>query len=86
VASKAARGHFAQLGAFHSKERAEAAWKKLAARYPTELKSLKPHVVAGNSKNGPVYKLRVSMGSSSDARSLCSTMKKHAQSCVPVTA
>ncbi len=82
----ATRGHFAQLGAFHSKERAEAAWKKLAARYPTELKSLKPHVVAGNSKNGPVYKLRVGMGSSSDARSLCATMKKHAQVCVPVTA
>jgi cell division septation protein DedD len=86
VASKAARGHFAQLGAFRSKERAEAAWKKLEARYPTELKALKPHVVAGNSKNGPVYKLRVGMASSSDARSLCATMKKHAQACVAVTA
>jgi cell division septation protein DedD len=86
VASKAARAHFAQLGAFHSKERAEAAWKKLEARYPTELKALKPHVVAGNSKNGPVYKLRVGMASSSDARSLCATMKKHAQACVAVTA
>jgi cell division septation protein DedD len=86
VASSGKRGHFAQLGAFHSKERAEAAWKKLAARYPTELKSLKPHVVAGTSKNGPVYKLRVGMASSSDARSLCVTLKKHAQACVPVTA
>jgi cell division septation protein DedD len=86
AATRATRGHFAQLGAFHSKERAEAAWKKLAARYPTELKSLKPHVVAGNSKHGAVYKLRVSVASSSDARSLCATMKKHAQACVPVTA
>jgi hypothetical protein len=86
VASGTKRGHFAQLGAFHSKERAEAAWKKLEAKYPTELKSLKPRVVAGNSKNGPVYKLRVSMDSRSDARSLCATMKKHAQACVAVTA
>ena len=86
VASSGKRGHFAQLGAFHSKERAEAAWKKLAAKYPTELKSLKPHVVAGTSKNGPVYKLRVGMASSSDARSLCVTLKKHGQACVPVTA
>jgi hypothetical protein len=86
VASTAKRGHFAQLGAFHTKQRAEAAWKKLAAKYPTELKALKPHVVAGNSKNGTVYKLRVSMESSSDARSLCATMKKHAQACMPVTA
>jgi hypothetical protein len=86
AATRATRGHFAQLGAFHSKERAEAAWKKLAARYPTELKSLKPHVVAGNSKHGAVYKLRVSVASSSDARNLCATMKKHAQACVPVTA
>jgi cell division septation protein DedD len=86
VASSGKRGHFAQLGAFHSKERAEAAWKKLAAKYPTELKSLKPHVVAGTSKNGPVYKLRVGMASREDARSLCATLKKHAQACVPVTA
>jgi len=86
VASSAKRGHFVQLGAFHSKERAESAWKKLAAKYPTELKSLKPHVVTGSSKNGPVYKLRVGMASSSDARSLCATLKKHAQACVPVTA
>jgi cell division septation protein DedD len=85
-AARAARGHFAQLGAFRSKERAEAAWKKLAAKYPSELKSLKPHVVAGNSKNGTVYKLRVSVDSSSDARSLCATLKKHAQACVAVTA
>ena len=74
VASSGKRGHFAQLGAFHSKERAEAAWKKLAAKYPTELKSLKPHVVAGTSKNGPVYKLRVGMASREEARSLCATL------------
>jgi len=63
-------GHFVQLGAFHSKARAESEWKKLSSRYPSELKSLKPHYVAGKSKSGPVYKLRVGMSSDSDARGL----------------
>jgi hypothetical protein len=79
-------GHFVQLGAFHSKARAESEWKKLSSRYPSELKSLKPHYVAGKSKRGPVYKLRVGMSSEGDARGLCATLKKHSQVCVPVTA
>ena len=79
-------GHFVQLGAFHSKARAESEWKKLSSRYPSELKSLKPHYVAAKSKSGPVYKLRVGMSSESDARGLCATLKKHSQMCVPVTA
>jgi outer membrane murein-binding lipoprotein Lpp len=82
----AEHGHFVQLGAFHSKARAESEWKKLSSRYPSELKSLKPHYVAGKSKSGPVYKLRVGMSSDSDARGLCATLKKHSQVCVPVTA
>ena len=79
-------GHFVQLGAFHSKARAESEWKKLSSRYPSELKSLKPHYVAGKSKSGPVYRLRVGMSSEADARGLCATLKKHSQVCVPVTA
>jgi cell division septation protein DedD len=79
-------GHFVQLGAFHSKARAESEWKKLSSRYPSELKLLKPHYVEGKSKSGPVYKLRVGMSSDADARGLCATLKKHSQVCVPVTA
>jgi cell division septation protein DedD len=86
IASASERGHFVQLGAFHSKERAESEWKKLSARYPTEFKSLTPHYVAAKSKSGPVYKLRVGTSSASDARGLCATLKKHSQVCVPVTA
>jgi cell division septation protein DedD len=84
VASAAEHGHFVQLGAFHSKARAEAAWKSLLARYPSELKSLQPHYVAAKSRSGPVYKLRVSVSSASDAKGLCATLKKHALICVPV--
>jgi hypothetical protein len=79
-------GHFVQLGAYHSKARAESEWKLLSAKYPSELKSLKPHYVAGKSKNGPVYKLRVSVPSATDATGLCARLKKHSQVCVPVTA
>jgi cell division septation protein DedD len=80
------RDHFVQLGAFHSKARAESEWKLLAAKYPTELKSLKPHFVPGKSKSGPVYKLRVAVHSALDASGLCAKLKKHSQACVPVTA
>jgi hypothetical protein len=84
--ASAEHGHFVQLGAYHSKARAESEWKVLAAKYPSELKSLKPHYVPGKSKNGPVYKLRVSVPSATDATGLCARLKKHSQVCVPVTA
>jgi outer membrane murein-binding lipoprotein Lpp len=86
VASSEEHGHFVQLGAFHSKARAESEWKKLSARYPSELKSLKPHYVAAKSRSGEVYKLRARVSSLADARGLCATLKKHAQACVPVKA
>jgi hypothetical protein len=84
--ASAKRGHFVQLGAFHSKARAESEWKLLAAKYPAELKSLKPHYVPGNSKSGPIYKLRVAVHSATDASGLCARLKKHSQVCVPVIA
>ena len=34
---------FRAIGRLHSKARAESEWKLLAAKYPSELKSLKPH-------------------------------------------
>ena len=86
ASAKGGHEHFVQLGAYHSKARAESEWKLLAAKYPSELKSLKPHVVAGKSKSGPVYKLRVAVPSASDASGLCARLKKHSQVCVPVTA
>jgi hypothetical protein len=82
----AASGNFVQLGAFSTKERAQSEWKQLSARFPTELKSLKPDYVAGPSKHGTVYRLRVAVSSASAAKGLCSALKKHSQLCVPVTA
>jgi cell division septation protein DedD len=78
--------NFVQLGAFHSKERAQSQWKQLAAKFPAELKSLKPDYVQGPSKHGTVYRLRVPVSSVAAAKGLCGTLKKHSQLCVPVTA
>jgi cell division septation protein DedD len=86
VAGGGEHGHFVQLGAFRSRARAESEWNKLSARYPSELKSLKPHYVAGKSKGGEVFKLRARVSSLADARGVCAALKKHAQVCVPVKA
>ncbi|HEY3731627.1 MAG TPA: SPOR domain-containing protein [Steroidobacteraceae bacterium] len=86
LASSASHGHYAQLGAFHSKAQAESQWKVLSTKYASELKSLTPHYVAAKYKGGTVYKLRVGVSSSAGAKDLCSSLKKHSQSCVPVTA
>ena len=84
--ASAEHGHFVQLGAFHSKARAESEWQQLAAKYPADFKSLKPHYVESKSKTGTVYKLRVAVDSASDAKGLCAKLKKHARVCVPVSA
>ena len=86
ASAKGGHEHFVQLGAYHSKARAESEWKLLSAKYPSELKSLKPHFVAAKSKTGPVYKLRVAVPSATEATGLCTRLKKHSQVCVPVTA
>jgi hypothetical protein len=85
-ASHVVHAHYAQLGAFSSKERAQSQWKTLSLQFPAQLKSLKPDYVAGTSKHGKVYRLRVPMSSVAAAKGLCGTLKKHAQTCVPVTA
>jgi hypothetical protein len=86
ASAKGGHEHFVQLGAYHSKARAESEWKLLSAKYPSELKSLKPHFVAAKSKTGSVYKLRVAVPSATEATGLCARLKKHSQVCVPVTA
>lgn len=77
-------GHVVQLGAFSSRERAQSEWKTLAAKFPTQLKSLKPDYQPVKSKTGMVYRLRVPVASAEAASGLCGTLKKHAQTCVVV--
>jgi len=82
----AAHGNFVQLGAFSSRARAQSEWKQLAAKFPSELKTLKPDYVEGTAKGGHVYKLRVPVSSVAAARDLCGALKKHSQRCLAVTA
>jgi hypothetical protein len=82
----ATHGNFVQLGAFSTRARAQSEWKQVSARFPDEFKSLKPDYVAGKSKSGTVYRLRVPVSSVAAAKGLCGALKKHAQICVPVTA
>jgi hypothetical protein len=79
-------GHFVQLGAFHSRQRAESEWKWLSIHFPSEFKSLRPRYVAATARGAHVYRLQVAVSSATDARGLCATLKKHSQACVPVTA
>jgi len=83
-AATAAHGNFVQLGAFKSKQRAQSEWKQLSAKFPSELKTLKPAYVEGSSKAGPVFRLRVPVSSLSAAKGLCDSLKKHSARCVAV--
>jgi cell division septation protein DedD len=78
--------HYVQLGAFRSKTRAQAQWKRLAARFPAQLKSLTPRYVAGKSKGKSIYRLQVGVASGARAAELCTALKKRSQPCVPVAA
>ncbi len=76
--------HVVQLGAYSTRERAQSEWKTLAAKYPAQLKSLKPDYEPVKSKSGTVYRLRVPVASAEAATGLCGALKKHSQTCVVV--
>jgi hypothetical protein len=81
-----AHGSYVQLGAFRTKERAQTEWKTLSAKFPGELKSLKPDYVQSSSAQGTVYRLRVPMSSVATAKGLCEELKKHSQLCIAASA
>jgi cell division septation protein DedD len=77
-------GHLAQLGAFGSRASAEAAWHKLAGRFPSQLASLEPHyqtVKRAHAK--PVVRVQVSLPTAQQVHELCAELKQHSQSCIP---
>ncbi len=78
-----ASGRVVQLGAFRTRARAESEWKSLSAHFGA-LKSLTPRYVAGRSRGAPVYRLQVRMSSPAAASGLCTTLKRHARSCLRV--
>lgn len=85
AARGAVPGRVLQLGAFHSRARAESEWRQLSAHFST-LKGLHPRYVAAHSRDGRVYRLQVRVSSAAAASGVCATLHHHARSCVRVIA
>jgi hypothetical protein len=81
----ASASQYVQLGAFSSQARAESQWKVLKAKYSRELATLTPRYVASKPKAKHLVRLQVGVASHSAALGLCAKLKKHAQSCVPLS-
>ena len=75
-------GFGAQLGAYSSKEKAEAQWKLLSTHYNAQLGNAKHRVVAGKAKGKTLYRLQVPQASEAKARELCARLKTKHQACV----
>ena len=76
--------HYAQLGAFSSRARAEEKWKTIHAQFAAELGSLKPHYTSSKSGSQMLYRLQVGLASSQQVQDLCAKLKKRSQVCIPV--
>jgi cell division protein FtsN len=71
-----------QLGAFKSgAQAANKRWTDLSAKYPKLLGDLSPQVSPRKGTAGNLYRLRVVNLSAKRARSICTSLKAHAQSC-----
>ena len=76
-------GYSVQLGAFSTQAKAQSQWRRLMARFGTELHGTVSEVEQGKTSKGRhVYRLRVKVPSEARARALCAQLKKHAQACV----
>ena len=80
VASAAKGGVGVQVGAYSSKETAEAGWTKLVQQYPV-LSGNSHRVVEGQADIGKVYRLQAVAGNLAAAKSLCESFKAAGGSC-----
>jgi cell division septation protein DedD len=77
---------FVQLGAFSSQAHAQLAWNSLSGKYPQLLGALTPRYVSSKTHGHSLVRLEVGVPTRAAASSLCSSLKKHAQTCVAVRA
>jgi hypothetical protein len=77
---------FVQLGAFSSQAHAQLAWNSLSGKYPQLLGALNPRYVSSRTHGHSLVRLEVGVPTRAAATSLCSSLKKHAQTCVAVRA
>jgi cell division septation protein DedD len=69
-----------QVGAYASREQAEAGWVTLKSQYEP-LGGVSHRIVQGQADIGTVYRLQAVPGDGTAARSLCSGMKAAGMSC-----
>lgn len=80
VAVPASAGIGVQVGAFSTREAAEAGWTRLASQY-SSLSGVKHRVVEGRADIGKVYRLQALAGDAAGARALCASLKAAGQAC-----
>jgi len=70
-----------QVGAFSSKEAAEAGWAKLTGQANGALAGVSHRVIAGSADNGTIYRLQAVAADAAAAGALCSKLKGAGISC-----
>ena len=76
----ASGGVAVQVGAYSSRERAQAGWDTLFARHEG-LKGVKYRIVEGQADIGKVYRLQAVAGSAAAADQLCASLKAQGAAC-----
>jgi len=80
AAPAAASGIGVQVGAFSSREAAEAGWSKLAGKH-SALSGVSHRVIEGQADIGKVYRLQAVSGDAAAARALCGKLKAAGVNC-----
>ena len=70
-----------QVGAFSSKDSAEAGWAKLAGQAGGALSGVSHRVIAGSADNGTIYRLQAVAPTAAAADALCGKLKNAGISC-----
>jgi hypothetical protein len=79
-AAPAATGIGVQVGAYSSRERAEAGWSTLSTRYPA-LDGVSHRVVQGVVDGSPIFRLQAVAGDVRSAQALCSAVQGQGGDC-----
>jgi hypothetical protein len=80
AATPAASGVGVQVGAYSSRDRAEAGWSTLSTRYPA-LDGVSHRVVEGTVDGSPIFRLQAVVGDVTAARALCSSLQGQGGDC-----
>jgi len=81
AAAPAAGGVGVQVGAFSSKEAAEAGWVKVSGQANGALSGVSHRVIAGSADNGTIYRLQAVAPDAAAANALCGKLKGAGISC-----